>query len=132
MDALLDKLTREYGLNLPVTDLLVTDPCASLLANVRTGDNLGTHLAAGLACRHLAFTQKNADWQLWIENGKEPLPRKLVITDKTKMGWPQYAVTFQSFDFHPRLPAKIFTFTPAKAARKIDFVSPASGPGTGK
>ena len=100
--------------------------------HVQVGDDLGTHLAAGLPCRHLAFTQPDVDWQLWIEQGTAPLPRKLVITDKQKMGWPQYAVTFTGFDFQPSLPEKLFTFTPEKNARKIEFLPLARPQGQAK
>ena len=133
VDAMLDMLTDQYGLNAPASDLLYADPCAALLDNVQVGDLVGTHLAAGKACRHLAFTQKNADWQLWVENGRQPVPRKLVINDKERMGWPQYAVTFLDYDFHPRLPSGLFTFVPAKDARQIDFLPLGAGPrGEGK
>jgi len=74
VDALLTMLEEKYGIVAPLSDILYADPCASLLDDVQVGDTLGDHLAAGKSCRHLLFTQKNADWQLWIENGKEPVP----------------------------------------------------------
>lgn len=132
IDELLAMLSQKYGLSAPLADLLTADPCVNLLDDVLVGDSLGNHLAAGKSCQHLAFTQKDVGWQLWIENGKQPLPRKLVINDKEKMGWPQYSATIQSFDFHPRLPAGLFTFTPAKDARKIDFLPVGAGQGEGK
>jgi hypothetical protein len=132
VDELITMLADTYGLNAPTSDFLVSDPAKLLLEHVLTGDLVGNHLAAGMSCRHLLFTQKDVDWQLWVEDGKKPLPRKLVITDKEKMGWPQYAATFTRFNFHPRLPAGLFTFTPAKNARKIDFVPLAKGQAQGK
>lgn len=122
IDAMLTMLSQQYGLSAPTSDFLYSDPCVALLDDVKTGDLLGEHLAAGRPCQHLAFTQKDVDWQLWVENGKQPLPRKLVINDKEKMGWPQFSATFTHFDLHPRLAPGLFTFTPAKDAHKIDFV----------
>lgn len=127
IDAMLAMLAHQYGLSAPTSDFLYSEPCAALLDDVKTGDLLGRHLAAGRPCLHLAFTQNDADWQLWVEDGKQPLPRKLVINDKEKMGWPQYSATFTHFDLHPRFPAGLFRFTPAKNARKIDFVPLATG-----
>jgi hypothetical protein len=132
VDAMLTMLSEKYGLAAPTSDFLYSDPCAALLDDVKTGEVLGVHLAAGRPCQHLAFTQSDVDWQLWVEDGKQPLPRKFVLNDKEKMGWPQYSATFTSFDFHPRLPAGIFTFTPAKDARKIDFLPLAKGQGQEK
>jgi hypothetical protein len=34
----------------------------------------------GRTCRTLAFVEKDIDWQIWIENGPQPTPCKLVIT----------------------------------------------------
>lgn len=129
VDGLLTMLEEKYGVIAPLSDFLYSDPCANLIDNVLVGDTLGDHLAAGKSCRHLLFTQKGADWQLWIENGKQPLPRKLVINDKEKMGWPQYSATFVKFDLHPRLTPGLFSYTPAKDMRRIDFLPANATPG---
>lgn len=121
LDAAIDMLSDKYGLSAPLGDLLYADPCAVMLEHVRTGDCVGTHGVAGKACDHLAFSQKDTDWQLWVEKGKEPLPRKLVINDKELMGWPQYQVTFTDWDLNPRLPAGLFTFKPLEGMRRIEF-----------
>jgi len=31
----------------------------------------------GVRCDNLAFRAPNVDWQIWIQEGPEPLPRKL-------------------------------------------------------
>ncbi len=60
------------------------------MGGVQRGEYLGIHEAAGVPCHHLAFEQATIDWQLWIDAGKDPLPRKLVITYKTEDEVPQY------------------------------------------
>lgn len=132
LDATVTMLEDKYGLHAPLGDLLYADPCAVLLPHVRTGDCVGVHQAGGVACDHLAFTQKSADWQLWVEKDKTPLPRKLVITDKTLMGWPQYAVTFTKWDLTPQVPAGLFIFKPAADMRRIEFLPMVSGQGAKK
>ena len=122
IDQTLDLLAAKYGVVAPQSDILYSDPCARMLRGVRTGDCVGSHLAAGKTCDHLVFAEKDADWQLWVEKDKTPLPRKLVITDKEIMGWPQYGVVFTKWDLNPRLPADLFTFTPQPDARRIDFL----------
>lgn len=121
LDATIDMLEDKYGLHAPLGDLVQSDPCTVLLEHVRTGDYAGRHTAAGKTCDHLAFTQKAADWQLWVEQGKEPLPRKFVIIDKDIMGWPQYEATFRDWDVNPRLKPELFTFKPAAGMRRIEF-----------
>ncbi|WP_254845359.1 DUF2092 domain-containing protein [Desulfovibrio sp. DV] len=62
-----------------------------------------------------------------MEKGKSALPRKVVITDKNGMGWPQYAATFTDWDTAPRLPADLFTFKPGKDLRRIEFTPMIAG-----
>lgn len=121
IDATLDMLSEKYGLSAPLGDFLYAHPCA-VLDRVRTGDFVGNHRAAGKICEHLAFTQEKSDWQVWIEEGKQPLPRKFVLNDKEVPGWPQYAATFTEWNTNPRLPAGLFTFTPTKDVHQIEFL----------
>jgi hypothetical protein len=129
IDATLDMLSDKYDIHAPLSDLLYADPCAVMLQTVRTGDCVGAHTAVGKTCDHLAFSQKDSDWQLWVEKGKAPLPRKLVINDKQVMGWPQFSAIFSQWDLNPRLPAGLFTFKPQQDARQIDFMPLVSGQG---
>ena len=48
----------------------------------------------GKRCHHLAFAQEHVDWQVWIEDGAQPLVRKFVITYKDEPGAPQYTAIF--------------------------------------
>jgi hypothetical protein len=76
----------------------------------------------GIACRHLAFVQKNADWQIWIEEGSPVVPRKIVITYKTLPGAPQYSAIFTGWDLKANLPEGEFTPVVPKDARQIAFI----------
>ena len=40
----------------------------------------------------LAFRNADTDWQLWVEVGDRPIPRKMVITSKTINSAPQYTL----------------------------------------
>jgi hypothetical protein len=53
---------------------------------------MGRGVIDGVECEHLAFRNFDTDWQLWVEVGDRPIPRKLVITSKTISGGPQYTV----------------------------------------
>ena len=48
----------------------------------------------GRSCRTLAFVEKDIDWQIWIENGPQLTPCKLVITYKTQPAQPQFTAVF--------------------------------------
>lgn len=58
-------------------------------ANVLFGFSVGVTQVEGVRCHHFAFVEQDIDWQIWIEDGTQWVPRKLVITYKTLPGAPQ-------------------------------------------
>lgn len=93
------------------------------MEDVQRGVYLGIHEAAGVPCHHLSFEQATVDWQLWIDAGPDPLPRKLVITYKTEDEVPQYSVTIRKWNLQAKLSEVLFAFTPPAGAARIDVVS---------
>ncbi len=120
IEATLDKLEDEYGVVLPLVDILYSDPYAVLMEGVTYGRYLGIHQAAGVSCHHLVFSQDTIEWQIWIDAGEEPLPRKLVITYVQEPGEPQYSATIRRWNLDPKFPEELFTFEAPEGAQKID------------
>ena len=120
IDATLDELTDEYGVVLPLADLLYSDPYAVLMAGVSYGRYLGIHQAAGVACHHLAFSQETIEWQIWIDAGDKPLPRKLVISYVQEPGEQQYSAVIRRWTLDAKVPEGLFTFETPEGAQKID------------
>ena len=108
VDGALDWVFEQTGTVVPLADFLYADSYARLMENVQRGVYLGIHEAAGVPCHHLSFEQATIDWQLWIDAGSEPLPRKLVITYKTEDEVPQYAVTIRKWNLKATLPDRLF------------------------
>lgn len=90
IDAMLDFLTDRLGFTPPLSDFLYADPGQGLLQDVMYGLDLGETEVEGVRCRHLTFVQETIDWQIWIEQGKMRVPRKLAITYKLRPGAPEY------------------------------------------
>ena len=82
MDDALDLVFEKHGLSVPLADFVYADPHAVLTANAEYGSVIGVHGCADKRCHHLLFTQEIIDWEIWIETGPRPVPRKLVITYK--------------------------------------------------
>jgi len=120
IDATFDTLTDEYGVVLPLADLLYSDPYAVLVAGVTYGRYLGIHQAAGVACHHLAFSQDTIEWQIWIDAGEKPLPRKLVISYVQEPGEPQYSAVIRRWNLESKVPEGLFTFEAPEGAQKVD------------
>ena len=122
IDAAVDKVFDQYGFTVPIADLVYQDPYRTLIENVETGFLVGRQLINGRATFHLAFTQKEIDWQIWIEDGPRPLPRKLLITYKNEPGSPQYTAILSSWNFQPRLSDSFAEFHPPIGSDEIQFL----------
>ena len=122
IDKVLDVANDQYGINFPLEDLLVNDPYGSASRAIQSGIYFGKISILGTPCQHIAFSTERVDWQLWIQDGADPLPRKLVITCKLEEGAPQYTAIFSDWKFSGSLPDKAFVFRPRKGAAKIEIL----------
>jgi hypothetical protein len=122
IDEMLDFARTRLDIIAPGGDLLYRNAYDVLMTDVREGFIVGKGVVEGVRCDHLAFRAPHVDWQIWIQEGKEPLPRKLVITTRDVVNAPQFAVVMTRWDLRPAFGAKTFTFVPAPGARRVDFL----------
>jgi len=122
LDEAADYVMKEFGFSPPLVDLLYSDPYEVLKGKALFGLYVGMSMVDGQRCHHLAFVDKYIDWQIWIEDGKQLVPRKLLITYKTIPGAPQFTAVLSEWDFATRLPDALFAATLPAGAKKIQFV----------
>jgi hypothetical protein len=108
------------GIPAPGADLLFVDPYQVLSRGVEESVYLGTTYVDGIKCDHLAFREKDVDWQLWVQAGERPLPMKYVITSKLLAAAPEYEITFRDWNTNPKIDKKAFTFS-VQGAQKLDI-----------
>ncbi|MFO7619832.1 MAG: DUF2092 domain-containing protein [Bacteroidales bacterium] len=96
MDHLIEALREGHGVALPGADLLWSNSYDVLMADVKEAKYIGRGVIDGMECEHLAFHNFDTDWQLWVEAGKNPIPRKMVINSKTINNAPQYTLRVHS------------------------------------
>jgi hypothetical protein len=123
IDATLDMLDDEYGVVMPLKDILYSDSYAVLSEGITYGRYLGLHQAGGVPCHHLAFSQETIEWQIWIDAGDQPVPRKVVITYVDEPGEPQYTAVIRKWKLDGPVPEGLFTFEAPEGALKIDAKS---------
>jgi hypothetical protein len=117
----IDVAREELDIEAPGADLIGNDVYAALTEDVVSGFIVGDASCDGTPCRHLAFRGNEVDWQIWIDTGAEPLPRRLIITSKKEKGSPEFAVELD-WDTDVKLADNVFEFTPPEDARRIDFL----------
>jgi hypothetical protein len=119
LDAALDTATERFGITVPLEDIIVSDSYQGMMGKVEAGAHLGDVKVLGVPCEHLAYSMEKVDWQIWIEQGARPVPRKIVITYKDEEGSPEYTAILSNWDFQTKLPDFVFTFEPPAGATKI-------------
>jgi len=120
VDQLIEALRAGHGVALPGADLLLSNSYEALVAGVIEAKHIGRGVIDGVECEHLAFRNADTDWQLWVEVGERPIPRKMVITSKTVNSAPQYTLRVKGWKtgFEPAPDA--FAFTPPVGAQRIE------------
>ena len=119
LDDLIHALRAGHGVALPGADLLLTNSYDLLIADVLEAKYLGRGVVAGVECEHLAFRNFDTDWQLWVQVGDHPAPRKLVITSKTVNSAPQYSVVVTDWNTGVEPEPEAFEFTPPEGAERL-------------
>ena len=122
LDGALDLLRDSLTIDIPGADLLYSDAFDGMTWDVTDAQYVGLESLGDVAVHHLAFRTPSIDFQVWVQDGDKPLPRKYVITTKWMTGAPQNGVELTDWNLAPRIDDTVFTFTPPAGARKIDFL----------
>ncbi|MEE1609788.1 DUF2092 domain-containing protein [Microvirga sp. CF3016] len=118
-DEVVDRLRTEAPLELPGADLLLSKPYEELMAGVLEAKHIGRGVVEGVECEHLAFRNLDTDWQIWVEVGERPVPRKYVITSKAVGGAPQYTLRLRDWKTGVSPASDAFAFKPPVGANGV-------------
>ena len=119
VDQLIEALRAGHGVALPGADLLLTNAYDVLVVDVLEAKHIGRGIIDGRECEHLAFRNLDTDWQLWVEVGEQPIPRKMVITSKTVNSAPQYTLRVTSWKTGVSPAGDAFAFSPPADAVEL-------------
>jgi hypothetical protein len=121
IDQVVAKLESEYSVEAPGADLLLSSVYDKLIEDVIDAKHVGLGVIDGIECEHLAFRNPDVDWQVWVETGPRPIPRKYIITSKAVTGAPQYTLRIKDWRTDAATAADTFAFKPPAGAKKVDF-----------
>ena len=103
IDRTLDALAERYDMALPLSDLFYTSPEKALLSDGTTGGYVGLEQVGGTPCVHLAFRDVGTEWELWLPERGEPLPKRFRVVQKHRTGQPATDVTFTGWNLAPSI-----------------------------
>lgn len=118
INGLAKSLEDEYGLVFPLVDLFRLGSDPATIRAITGATLIGPEKVDGVLTDHYAFRQRGLDWQIWIERGPRPVPRKLVLTTTDVPARPEHAVTM-TWELGARHPDSVFAFEPPEDASRI-------------
>jgi hypothetical protein len=122
LEEMLDLARTGYDVVVPFGDLVYKNAFDILMDGVTEGVVVGKAVIEGVLCDHLAFRAPDVDWQIWIQQGAQPLPRRIVITTLDLPNAPQFAVTVTRWDLDQQFDARTFTFSPQAGMNRIELL----------
>jgi hypothetical protein len=113
-----EDLNDKYGIELPLIDLFYWGTDEAIVKKIKAADDIGPSTVDGITCEQYAFRQEGVDWQIWIQLGEFPLPRKLVIRTLTDDAKPQHSENL-TWNLAPSFSEDAFTFVPPPGVGRI-------------
>jgi hypothetical protein len=130
LDGAIDKMRKHFKVDAPGADLLYSRPYDILMEQVVSGRFVGRETIQGLPANHLAFQGEEVDFQIWIQEGSQPLPLRFVITTKDVKANPQFSVQLSNWDTQPKLAGQEFAFQAPAGAKPVPSVTSSCVAGT--
>jgi hypothetical protein len=126
IEAMLDFARDKLNVIAPGADLVYKNAFERLTESLTSAFVVGKAVVGGVRCDHIAFRNPEVDWQIWIQEGDKPLPRKFVVTSKRMPESPQFVVVMSKWDAAPKVTDASFRFVPPKGSRQIEFLPAAA------
>ncbi|MDX2086742.1 MAG: DUF2092 domain-containing protein [Kofleriaceae bacterium] len=115
---LADELELRFGLALPLVDLFRWGSAHPDFSDIEAAKYVGPSTIDGVLTDQYAFRQEGVDWQIWIQRGAQPLPRKLVLTTTDDPSRPAHEINM-SWQLDTHTDASRFAFVPPKGSHQI-------------
>lgn len=112
------KLESDYKVDLPLLDLFAWADDKAEKPALQMARVVGLSTIRGIPCDQYVFRQADRDWQVWIQRGSQPLPRRLVVTATGSEARPQLVADYD-WTLNPPLAAGTFKFTPPPGAVSV-------------
>ena len=121
VDATLEALSKR-NIFIPTENFLASDPYHSLTNRLLTGYVVGRAMLFDQEVHQLAFTEPDAEWQMWVVGGDKPMVRRVEIVDKRTPQHPRITIDFLDWNLNPSLSPDLFTFSKPPDAKEIDVL----------
>jgi hypothetical protein len=112
---------RDLKMRLPLAPLLMVHFPEEMQGRIENVDYVERTNILGEPAHHIAARTANVDFQVWIADGKRPLPLRIVLNYRKEPGHPQFWAQFSKWNLAPQFTKTTFEFKPPKGAEQILF-----------
>ena len=113
---------ESLGLTLPAADLLYPNAFPLLMKDVTFAVLVGKAVIGGVKCDHVLFSRPGVDFQVWVADSGQPLPRKYVVTDTGSPARLSLTTVMSDWNVAPAVADARFTFAPPQGTKRITFL----------
>ena len=121
IDGGLKYFLKDLHMRLPLAMLLVSNLPDEIERRTESVDYVEKTSLYGIPAHHMAARTETVDYQIWVAEGSQPLPLRVVLTYKNAEGQPQFRAQLSDWNLAPEVTESMFAFTPPPGAEKISF-----------
>jgi hypothetical protein len=123
IDQTLVYFVRDLGMRLPLAALFMNSAARDFDRRIQSVEYVEKTGILGVPTHHLVGRTDSVNFQVWISDGDQPLPQRIVLTYRGAPGQPQYRAQFSGWNVAAEPDASLFTFTPPSDTTKIPFTA---------
>ena len=123
IDDMIVFFVQDLKMRLPLALMLVSRFPDEIKRRTQSLDYVEGTVVQGVPAHHLAGRTETMDYQVWVAEGGQPWPLRVVLTYKNAEGQPQFRAQFSEWNPAPDIQDAMFAFTPPQGARKIAFLA---------
>lgn len=123
VDDIVTTLSAKLGIQVPLAMLINSKLPELLRSKIRNVDLVESVKLDGVACDHVAARGDKVDLQVWIQQGEQPVPRRIVITYKTEQGMPQFRADLNDWQVTAARHESRFKFVIPAGVEQMEFHS---------
>jgi hypothetical protein len=117
-------LVRDLQITVPLARMLLTTLPQELESKAESVSYVEKDVLTDVPTDHIIVRSADIDFQVWVAQGVQSVPRKVIITYKHEQGKPQFRAELSDWNLAPVFKPEIFTWTPPKGAEQIPFLAP--------
>jgi hypothetical protein len=122
VDDMLKYVVLDLQTPVPLAMMFMQSVKEELEKRITETDYVELTTIAGKPADHLAVRTADIDFQIWLAQGEQPVPLRVVITYKKDVGQPQFRADLSDWNLAPKIDEAAMAFSPPQGAEAVPFM----------